>query len=627
MKKVLLLLTLHIFLFGNEPYNLSNINHSTDLTPYTLYTEDTKPLTAVDIVNSPSLQNLKQGNLGNRPHGGWTRVQIHNNTTTDKNIVIYNPRAGIDKLDIYIYDRNHHLIKTLLTGSVRDLSIKPLSSYVSSFELTVQPQEQFTIVTKVVSSGPLELTWKIVSTDTFFHDQLTSSTIFGLYGGLMFALILYNIGLYVIFREKTFLYYVFFISSISTYQFIYHGALQSFDIFNPIILNTLKFSLAPIGVAFYTLFFISFFETKKHIPWLDATLKFLVTLLFVFAFIDYLTVGQTYFYLLSNLMILMVLVTFLTLLISSFYFLFVYKTVGSHYYIIGELLWIFFGMFQIFVLLGILQTGLLSNFAVIIGMSFDALFLSLALGQKVNYLKKELHSNNEMFLIMSRFTSIGQVIGNISHQWKIPLVRLGSLLAELEFFNTTKDKKANTDLVITQMRSTLDFMSQTINEFQNFYKIDNHKELFNLGNEILEIKNLLEAKLIIIDGNIIVDESCFITLNGHKHSFSHILMVIIDNFIEIAKIRSIRSPYLKIHTAHDTQKSLTIFIEDNCDGIMLEPIETVFDLGLKGEHSKGSGMGLSIVKKIIEHKCQGTINVSNTDKGALFQITLPHEEV
>ncbi|KAA0003955.1 MAG: HAMP domain-containing histidine kinase, partial [Thermoplasmata archaeon] len=75
----------------------------------------------------------------------------------------------------------------------------------------------------------------------------------------------------------------------------------------------------------------------------------------------------------------------------------------------------------------------------------------------------------------------------------------------------------------------------------------------------------------------------------------------------------------------ESNGDIKIFIEDNGIGISDEIKDRLFEMGVKGEKSKGTGLGLYIAKKIVEEH-GGRIEVSNAkDGGTIFKVIIPNK--
>ncbi|MDO1447943.1 ATP-binding protein [Rhodocytophaga aerolata] len=105
-----------------------------------------------------------------------------------------------------------------------------------------------------------------------------------------------------------------------------------------------------------------------------------------------------------------------------------------------------------------------------------------------------------------------------------------------------------------------------------------------------------------------------------------IFKCLISNSITFQNFSSV-SPFIKISVYSDAQKA-TIHIQDNGIGISAKTIATIFDIFSKSAVlSKGPGLGLFIVKEVI-NKLNGTIEVTSTEaEGTLFVINIPNKRL
>ena len=95
----------------------------------------------------------------------------------------------------------------------------------------------------------------------------------------------------------------------------------------------------------------------------------------------------------------------------------------------------------------------------------------------------DLRNTRILLLEQSRFNSIGQAVGHISHQWKSPLTSIGTSLTLLETiykhdisrFETTFDKQ------LPLMKKSVNLMKKSMDEFSSFYQTKNKKEVFLLA--------------------------------------------------------------------------------------------------------------------------------------------------
>lgn len=233
-------------------------------------------------------------------------------------------------------------------------------------------------------------------------------------------------------------------------------------------------------------------------------------------------------------------------------------------------------------------------------------------------------SNQEKLLIQqSKLAAMGNMLGNIAHQWRQPISEINAILMEVEAIARYDTLK--TDFLLKSIATCYDVtehMSSTIGDFQNFFKPSKEKEYFNVHDVCLSAITVINASLKFhnIELEFKIDKNK--DVYGYPREFAHAILNILSNSKDVIEERKIKSP--KIILSIKTGKQYTIIrIEDNAGGIKLENIDVIFEPYFTTKHaSQGTGIGLYMTKMIIEHNMDGIVNVENSREGALFTIKL-----
>jgi len=220
----------------------------------------------------------------------------------------------------------------------------------------------------------------------------------------------------------------------------------------------------------------------------------------------------------------------------------------------------------------------------------------------------------------SKLASMGEMIGNIAHQWRQPLTHLSFILMNLKTAYkheklTTKYLEQKTNLANAQIK----YLSNTIDDFRDFFKNTDQKESFNLSDSIKEVINLLKESFKYHDIEIKYDLDDTITVKGYRGEFLQVVLNIFNNAKDEFLKRETNKPLINVKT-YTSKESAKIEISDNAGGIKSELLEKVFEPYFSTK-DKGLGIGLYMSKIIIE-KSEGRLEVTNTKHGALFIITL-----
>ena len=170
-------------------------------------------------------------------------------------------------------------------------------------------------------------------------------------------------------------------------------------------------------------------------------------------------------------------------------------------------------------------------------------------------------------------------------------------------------------------------MSQTISDFQNFFKPQGEKEEFSVENACKEAYFILQSSLkyhsINLDFNIIESPIVY----GYKNEYSQVILNILSNAKDILIERNIEKPEIKIEIKSGDNFAI-VKIEDNAKGVDHDIIEKIFDPYFTTRHkTQGTGIGLYMSKNIIERNMNGFINVKNENNGAVFTIKVEKKRI
>ena len=165
-------------------------------------------------------------------------------------------------------------------------------------------------------------------------------------------------------------------------------------------------------------------------------------------------------------------------------------------------------------------------------------------------------------------------------------------------------------------------MSQTIDDFRNFFKPTKEKEYFDLKVEIKKAYKILEASLQYSNINLQIYSSSVISAYGHANEFSQVVLNLISNSKDVLIERNIIKPKIEIHISKDEQ-NVYCEVKDNGAGIEEKYLNRIFEPYFTTKEHHGTGIGLYISKEIIEKHMQGRLSVENIQNGANFIIAIP----
>ena len=239
-------------------------------------------------------------------------------------------------------------------------------------------------------------------------------------------------------------------------------------------------------------------------------------------------------------------------------------------------------------------------------------------------LKKEREANEKERLLVhqSKLASMGEMIGNIAHQWRQPLTQLSSILIGLElFYERGKLTKEKFKEKVDEANEQIIFMSKTIDDFRNFFTSKKKKEYYNISYIIKNVQKLLSAALKNNGIKLIVDIENDFKIFGFPNEISQAFINIISNAKDILLERGVKNGEIVIKAYTQDGKNF-VTVEDNAGGVQVDPIDKIFEPYFSTKHAKsGTGIGLYMTKTIIEKNNSGHIEVKNSKNGAIFIIT------
>lgn len=256
---------------------------------------------------------------------------------------------------------------------------------------------------------------------------------------------------------------------------------------------------------------------------------------------------------------------------------------------------------------------------VLVVFAIEAMLFTISIAYKYNDLKNKNKSFEKLILQQSKFVKSGEMIANITHQFRQPLNNISYILMNLKkrFENKNLDE-IYFDKKVNQANEQLSFLSKTIDDFKEFYTISKDKEIFSVKDGILNATTILSADLKTYNIELETSFETFedIKIYGVKSELSQVLIAILSNSIDVLK--SIKNPKIKIEV-FSSSAEVIIKLADNGGGIKTKNLKKIFEPYFSTKE-EGTGIGLYLSKMIIEESFAGKILVKNKKEGVLFSL-------
>ena len=238
--------------------------------------------------------------------------------------------------------------------------------------------------------------------------------------------------------------------------------------------------------------------------------------------------------------------------------------------------------------------------------------LNSALEDKIALEVEQSRQKDQIMFRQSRLAAMGEMVGNIAHQWRQPLNAIVLIIQSFQMKQMLG--KLDDKFIDSQVDEGIKLatsMSRTIDDFRNFFKPNKIEENFGAKRAIKESIDLVQHyyEKQDIKMNLICEED-FETL-GYPNEFSQVMMNLFSNSKDVLKDRENQEKYIEIIVNQDS-KNGEILVIDNGGGVPIEVIDRMFDPYFTTKHqSSGTGIGLYMSKEIIEKQMHGSIEVEN----------------
>ena len=230
-----------------------------------------------------------------------------------------------------------------------------------------------------------------------------------------------------------------------------------------------------------------------------------------------------------------------------------------------------------------------------------------------------------------KLASMGEIIGNIGHHWRQPLSVISTASSGMKM---QKEFGLLTDELFLEscdiINDNTQYLSKTIDDFNNYIKSDSTKKLFNLNDNIHEFLNIVESSIKIHNLNIILNLHMDLKVDCYANELTQCFINIFNNSKDTFVEKEINYKLLFI-SSESINNTLIIKIKDNAGGIKEDILNKVLEPYFTTKHrSQGTGLGLHMTYNLIVDGMGGTIEANNVSYeydgkeyiGAEFTISL-----
>ncbi|HIP03319.1 MAG TPA: HAMP domain-containing histidine kinase [Campylobacterales bacterium] len=240
---------------------------------------------------------------------------------------------------------------------------------------------------------------------------------------------------------------------------------------------------------------------------------------------------------------------------------------------------------------------------------------------------------DQQMIEQSRMAQMGEMISMIAHQWRQPLgaiastsidLRMKMMLESYDLDDKEQQKEctAYLDEQLVNVEGYVQSLTQTIDDFRNFYKPDKKQKVGLVNEPIQKSLDIIRATVVSNGTEIIESYESKQKLPLFDSELMQVFLNILKNAQDNFKEKDTQSAKIMIKTV-DIENGIKVELCDNGGGIPEDIIAKIFDPYFSTKNEKnGTGLGLYMSKTIVEEHHNGKLSVENRDGGACFIIEL-----
>ena len=260
-------------------------------------------------------------------------------------------------------------------------------------------------------------------------------------------------------------------------------------------------------------------------------------------------------------------------------------------------------------------------FGIIFPMLIYLYFINRRLQKEI--VAKEVALGKVIKMRNSRLNQMSEIISMIAHQWRQPLNNLSLINQSLivKYQRRKLNDAAIKDFSLNARRE-LDLLSKTIDDFSEFFKIEEEKRYFDAKETVYNLQYAVEPVLhkYGIAMHLYAGQDEKYMVKGYPNALMQVLLNLVYNARDALLEKNIRYKKIDIILEKSDEK-VVLKVRDNAGGVPEEIIDKIFNPYFSTKKNKnGTGLGLYMSKIIIEEKMGGTLEVFNEKEGAVFEM-------
>lgn len=248
--------------------------------------------------------------------------------------------------------------------------------------------------------------------------------------------------------------------------------------------------------------------------------------------------------------------------------------------------------------------------------------LNIELDHRVEQTIGEIRQRDLLLQQKAKLAAMGEMIGNIAHQWRQPLNALSLILMDLDDAFAHNEADANfVQEAVSRSNVLLKKMSDTIDDFRYFFQNGKSAKSVDLAAVVRELAQLFESSLQYSGIVLNLELEDGVLVHGFPGEIYQALLSLVNNAREQILAQQRNHGIISIEVRRKNRWGL-LRVHDNAGGIPEVVFPHIFEPYYTSK-PEGSGLGLYITRLAIENSMHGRVFAENTTEGASFTLQLP----
>jgi len=602
-------------------------------------------------------------NFGFTDSAYWVRFRVTDNSQQAKQWRLEIAHPVIQQVSFYIPQIEETGFRHQQTGFSRPFQSREIAYQTFVFKLPLKYQVEQTFYLRFNSGGEsMTLPLAIWSIEAFAKKSQTEQLAAGLFFGALLIMIGYNAFLFLFLREKSYLYYVLFVTSLFCHELLFRGFASPYlgSDWNPLMVSFCLTLTLILALKFTS----TFLGTQTRLPKLHKFITFLLViweglLIFILFINSHSVIAFTVFELLTILSLLIIFMAAFSTWRQGYE--------AARYFLLAWMMLLVTGLIATLVRLDILPSNILTEYGYQFGAISLILLLSLALADRINIFKAEKEKaqtealkasqeneklireqatvlektvaerTRELLIAREKAESANQAksafLANMSHELRSPLnAILGFAQILTRSQQLDKENQENVGIISRSGEHLLSLINQVLdlskieagrttlneNHFDLYRLLDDLEDMFHLKADDKHLQLLFEREPS-VPQYVYTDEV----------KMRQVLINLLNNALKFTNEGGItvRINAKTIKTDFNQQRSVIEFeVEDTGPGIASDELDELFTAFVQTEVGKqsqeGTGLGLPISRKFVQLMGGDMVVSSEVGRGTTFQFQI-----